>query len=335
VLQAFWRDFSAKVDETKELRISEVIDTINEVLGPHLFPEREDGGDPRACQACEGGRLSLKTGKFGAFIGCSNYPECKYTRPLGGDAAEGGADRLLGHDDDGQPVHLKLGRFGPYVQLGDATEDNPKPKRASVPKGTPMDAIDLPKALDLLALPRTVGAHPEDGEPIEAGIGRFGPYVKHGKTYANVPKDEDVLTIGMNRAVDLIAQKRARGPGRGAAAPLRVLGDHPDGGPVEVHAGRYGPYVKWAKVNATLPKETTAEEVTLDAALEIIAEKAAKSGKKPPAKKATAKKATGKKPAAKKAAAGKPAAKKAASGKAATKKSAAKNAAATADADEG
>ncbi|MFN3613972.1 MAG: type I DNA topoisomerase [Rubrimonas sp.] len=305
LLRDFWRDFSAAVDETRELRISEVIERINEALGPHLFPDPGDGTDPRLCRACNAGRLSLKTGKFGAFIGCSNYPECRYTRPLGGadEGAEGGADRLLGHDDDGAPVHLKLGRFGPYVQLGDATEDNPKPKRASVPRGMPLDAVDLAKALDMLALPRILGPHPDDGEPIEAGVGRFGPYVKHAKTYANIPRDEDVLTIGMNRAVDLIAQKRAGGAGRAAAKALRSLGEHPEGGAVEVFEGRYGPYVKWGRTNATLPKDMSAEAVTLDAAIAVLAEKAAgakgrggarAAAKKSPAKAAVAKSAAGK-----------------------------------------
>ncbi len=314
LLRDFWRDFSGAVEETRELRISEVIDKINEALGPHLFPDPGDGTDPRLCKACNAGRLSLKTGKFGAFIGCSNYPDCRYTRPLGGgeESAEGGADRLLGHDDVGQPVALKLGRFGPYVQLGEPTEEAPKPKRASVPKGVPLDTVDLAMALDMLALPRVVGAHPEDGEPIEAGVGRFGPYVKHGKTFANIPKDEDVLTIGMNRAVDLIAAKRAGGPRRGAgAAALRVLGEHPDGGPVELFEGRYGPYVKWAKVNATLPKDLPAEAATLENALALIAEKApAKSARKAAPKRAAAKAATAKKAPAKKAGPKKPTPKK-------------------------
>ncbi len=293
LLRRFWDDFSAAVGETKELRISEVIERINEALGPHLFPDLGDGVDPRACRACEGGRLSLKTGKFGAFIGCSNYPECRFTRPLGGaeEGAEGGADRVLGHDDAGTPVHLKIGRFGPYVQLGEPGEDNPKPKRASVPKGAPLDALDLAKALDLLALPRLIGPHPEDGEPIEAGIGRFGPYVKCGKTYASVPKDEDVLTIGMNRAVDLIAAKRAGFARRGGATALRSLGEHPDGGAVEVFEGRYGPYVKWGKVNATLPKELAPDAVTLAEALPVLAAKAPakKTAKAKPAKTKAAK----------------------------------------------
>ncbi|SDZ95445.1 type I DNA topoisomerase [Rubrimonas cliftonensis] len=325
LLREFWGDFSSAVDETKELRISEVLDRIDAALGPHLFPDRGDGVDPRQCRLCGAGRLSLKTGKFGAFIGCSNYPECKYTRPLGASEAEAeAADRLLGHSEDGLPVTLKVGRFGPYVQMGEPEEGGAKPKRASVPKGMPLDAVDLARALDWLALPRLIGAHPEDGEPIEAGIGRFGPYVKHGKTYANLPKDEDVLTIGMNRAVDLIEQKRARGPGRGAAAaPLRVLGEHPDGGPVELHAGRYGPYVKWGKVNATLPKEVEAEAATLEMALPLIAEKA-------PKKKAPAKKAAAKSPAkaAAKAAVGKTAKKKAPAAKATAGKAPAARAAA-------
>ncbi len=293
LLRAFWRDFSAAVEETKDLRISEVLEKIDEALAPHLFPPRGDGGDPRLCPTCQAGRLSLKTGKFGAFIGCSNYPECRFTRPLGASDAEAAqGDKLLGHDDDGRPVTLRVGRFGPYVQLGEQEEGGEKPKRASIPKGVPTDSIDLPKALDLLALPRSVGFHPDDGEPIEAGIGRFGPYVKHGKTYASIPKGEDVLTIGMNRAVDLIAQKRAGGGRPAAAKPERVLGEHPDGGEIGVYKGRYGPYVKWAKINATLPKEATPESVTLEQALELIAAK--KPKRKAPAKKAGAKKSAAK-----------------------------------------
>jgi DNA topoisomerase-1 len=278
LLKRFWEEFSAAVAGTSELRISEVIDRIDDALGPHLFPERGDGGDPRRCASCGTGRLGLKTGKFGAFIGCSNYPECKFTRPLGGEqdgpADAAGDGRLLGHDADGKPVTLRLGRFGPYVQLGEG-EGADKPKRSSIPKGMPADDLTLERALSLLALPRLIGPHPDDGEPVEAGVGRFGPYVKHGKTYANLKDAEDVLTIGMNRAVDLLAAKRAGGPRRGqGAAALRVLGEHPDGGPVELHAGRYGPYVKWGKVNATLPKDLGPDAVTLEAALALIAAKA-------------------------------------------------------------
>ena len=297
LLRRFWRDFSGAVDETKDLRISEVLEKIDEVLAPHLFPPKGDGGDPRVCPTCGAGRLSLKTGKFGAFIGCSNYPECRYTRPLGAseEEAEAGGDKLLGHDPNGVPVTLRSGRFGPYVQLGEQEEDGPKPKRASIPRGVDKEAVDLARALDLLALPRTVGVHPEDGEPVEAGIGRFGPYVRCGKTYASIPKDEDVLTIGMNRAVDLIAQKRAGGGRGAAAAPLKTLGAHPEGGEITVHKGRYGPYVKWGKVNATLPKDVDPEAATLDQAVALLAQKA--PAKKSKSAKEGAKAAGAKKPA--------------------------------------
>jgi len=305
VLNRFWRDFSAAIAETSELRITEVLEKINEFLEPHLFPPREDGSDPRLCRACGKGRLSLRTSRAGgAFIGCSNYPECRYTRPLSGEVEEGDIaspdGKLLGHDPDGQPVTLRSGRFGPYVQLGDATEENPKPKRASIPKGMAVEDVDLQKALDLLSLPRLIGEHPEGG-PVEAAIGRYGPYVMHTTTgedgkpkklYANLKDPAEVLTIGMNRAVELLAQKAARGNGRGAAAkPLKELGEHPtEGGPVNVMAGRYGPYVKWGKINATLPRDVEPESVTMDMALDLITAKAATKGKKrkAPAKKKTA-----------------------------------------------
>jgi DNA topoisomerase-1 len=291
VLERFWKDFSAAVAETSELRITEVLEKINEVLEPHLFPPNAEGTDPRLCPNCGAGRLSMRTARSGgAFIGCSNYPECRYTRPFGPPGVEGdgtadglGPDgKMLGVDPDtSQPVHLKTGRFGPYVQLGDVTEEVKKPPRASLPKGWEVPDIDLEKALTLLSLPRKVGDHPEDGEPVEAGIGRYGPYVKHGRIYANLPEVEEVFTVGMNRAVELIAAKAAGRAGRGAAAePLKELGEHPgEGGPVNVMNGRYGPYVKWAKVNATLPKDLDPQDVTLERAVELIAEKQAKGGK--------------------------------------------------------
>ncbi|MGF1550960.1 MAG: type I DNA topoisomerase [Paracoccaceae bacterium] len=288
VLDRFWRDFTAALEETSDLRISEVLETINEALGPHLFPDRGDGTDPRLCPHCGKGRLSIKTSSKtkSAFIGCENYPECRYTRPFGvpGDDAELGAPegKLLGHHpDDGEPISLRSGRYGPYVQKGEQAEGGPKPRRSSVSKGKPVDDVTLADALDWLSLPREVGRHPDDGEPIEAGIGRFGPYVRHLKTFANLPKGEDPRTVGMNRAVDLIAQKRERGNQRAAAQkPLRELGEHPDGGAVAILDGRYGPYVNWGKVNVTL-SDTPVEDVTLDQALEWIAEKApAKKGAK-------------------------------------------------------
>ena len=285
VLARFWRDFTAAIAETADLRISEVLEKIDEFLAPHLYPPRADGSDPRICPTCGEGRLNLKTARSGgAFIGCSNYPNCRYTRPLSapnGEEAVTPDGKPLGEDADGNPITVRAGRFGPYVQRGEATDDQPKPDRASLPKGWAADSLTLERALMLLDLPRPIGPHPDDGALVEAGIGRYGPYVKHNSTYANLPEVEEVFTIGMNRAVEVLAQKAARG-GRGtgaAVAPLRELGAHPDGGPVQVMAGRYGPYVKWEKVNATLPKELTPEAVTLEEALALIAEKAAKGGK--------------------------------------------------------
>ncbi len=271
VLDRFWKDFSTAVEGTADLRIGEVLEKINEVLAPHLFPDPGDGSDPRRCPSCGTGRLALKTARSGgAFIGCSRYPECRYTRPLGGEAAGGnGAEgRELGQHD-GQPVTLRTGRFGSYVQLGEQVEGSTeKPKRSSIPKG--MD-LDLERAVALLALPREIGPHPDDGQPLEAGIGRYGPYVKHGKTFASLTKGDDVLSVGMNRAVELIAQKARRGAGRGATQkPLRALGEHPEGGAVNLIDGRYGPYVKWDKINATLPKGTDKEALTLEAALDLV-----------------------------------------------------------------
>ncbi|MEO1539091.1 MAG: type I DNA topoisomerase [Pseudomonadota bacterium] len=323
LLERFWKDFSAALDETADLRITEVLEKINEVLEPHLFPAKEDGSDPRLCPNCGAGRLSMRTARSGgAFIGCSNYPECRYTRPLAGEVEGGdvaGPDgKMLGSDPEtGMPVTLRAGRFGPYVQLGDVTEETPKPKRSSVPKGMELEAVDLAKALDMLRLPRYVGEHPEGG-PIETNIGRFGPYVMHTapaegkekpkKIYANLADPDEVLTLGLNRAVTLIEEKKAN-PGRRAAAaePLKTLGDHPDGGPVAVMKGRYGPYVKWEKINATIPKDMPPEDVTMDLALELIEAKAGAkkkptkkaAAKKPAAKKTTAKKTTAKKPASK------------------------------------
>ncbi|MBW7922123.1 MAG: type I DNA topoisomerase [Rubellimicrobium sp.] len=304
LLARFWRDFSAALADTADLRIGEVLDKINEVLAPHLFPPNPEGTDPRLCPHCGTGRLSLRTSRAGgAFIGCSNYPECRYTRPFGppgGDDGQAtGLDGKLLGQDAGDDITLRNGRFGPYVQRGEPTGDQPKPPRASLPKGWAPESIDLERALMLLALPRDVGPHPDDGEMIQAGIGRYGPYVKHGPKYANLPEVEEVFTIGMNRAVEVLAQKVTRG--RATAEPLRSLGEH-EGGAVTVMPGRYGPYVKWGKVNATIPKEMTPEAITFDEAVALIDARAAKGGtkKKVAAKKAPAKKAAAKKPAAKK-----------------------------------
>ncbi|MBA4788556.1 MAG: type I DNA topoisomerase [Rhizobiales bacterium] len=321
VLRDFWNDFHLAVDATKELRVSQVLDALDEMLTAHIFPPAEDGSNPRACPTCGTGRLSLKMGKFGAFIGCSNYPECRYTRPLSGDAApEGDGVRKLGADPEtGLEVTLRDGRFGAYLQLGDA-ENGEKPKRSSLPKGLAPADVDLATALALLSLPRPIGNHPEDGQPILAGIGRFGPYIQHGKVYANLDKGDDVLTVGLNRAVVLLAEKQAKG-GRGAASAGRSLGDHPSGGAITVRAGRFGPYVNHGKVNATLPKSVDPETLTLEQAVAIVDAKAATmpaaKGKAKTTKKAAADGEAA--PAAKKAPAKKPAAKKAAPKKAAPK----------------
>ena len=319
VLRDFWQDFTKQTDEIKDLRVSEVLDALNELLADHIFPPKADGSDPRRCPNCGTGQLSLKLGKFGAFIGCSNYPECRYTMQLS-DAATGAAegvpsDGVLGTDEEsGQPVYLKSGRFGPYVQLGDSET----PKRSSLPKGWSPDSLTLERALELLALPRAVGLHPETGKPISAGIGRYGPFILHEGTYANLPDVEEVFTVGLNRAVDLLAQKAAGGGrfGRNKTPIAAIKTFEHANGAISVRDGRYGPYVNQGKVNATLPRTVKPDEVTLEQALELIAERAGKAGGKRPARKAAAKapakKAAAKKAPAKKAAAKKPAAKKAA-----------------------
>ena len=285
VLRDFWRDFIGAVDSIKDVRVREVLDVLDAMLAPHLFPASSDGTDPRKCPTCDNGQLSLKLGKFGAFIGCSNYPECRFTRQLAANGANGAdANKVFGKDPEtGLDVALKSGRFGPYLQLGEGSKDE-KPKRAGIPKGWALEDIDLAKALQLLSLPREVGKNPEDGEPILAGIGRFGPYVQHGKTYANLDSNEDVLTIGLNRAVTLIAEKRAN-PGKGrrfGADPGRALGDHPQrGGPILVKKGRYGPYVTNNGINATIPDNIVPDEITLDAAIGLIEARAEKTGAKP------------------------------------------------------
>lgn len=293
VLKDFWRDFIAAVDDTKELRITEVLDTLNDVLGHHVFPDKGDGSDPRLCPTCGAGQLSIKTGRFGAFIGCSNYPECKFTRPMAGDSAQdaAGGDKELGTDPEtGMAVTLKSGRFGPYIQLGEKTEENEKPKRSGIPKGMDKGDVDFDYALKLLSLPREVGLHPESGKMITAGLGRYGPFVLHDGKYANLDSIEEVFDVGINRAVDAIAQKAQRGGGRNQAKVLKDLGKHPDDdGPVQVLDGRYGAYIKHAKINATLPKSINLDDLTLERAVELVAEKAAKSGKKKPKAKSKAK----------------------------------------------
>ncbi|MGV3551870.1 type I DNA topoisomerase [Rhizobium sp.] len=297
VLRDFWTQFFAAIEDTKELRVSDVLDALNEALAPLAFPKKEDGSDPRACPNCGTGKLSLKLGRAsGAFIGCSNYPECRYTRPFGAEAANGDGTALsetvaLGADPmTSEEITLRNGRFGPYVQRGDGKDA----KRSSLPKGWAPASIDHEKALALLNLPRDVGQHPETSKMISAGIGRYGPFLLHDGKYANLESVEDVFSIGLNRAVSVIADKAAKGPsGRGSTpAALKELGDHPDGGKITVRDGRYGPYVNWEKVNATIPRGKDPQSVTMEEALALIAERAAKAPaaktKKAPAKKAAA-----------------------------------------------
>ncbi|MFN7388205.1 type I DNA topoisomerase [Brevundimonas sp.] len=307
--KALLRDFWSKLKPATAtvLERQSVIDELDTAIGPFLFPDKGDGSDPRLCPLCKSGRLHLKASfkMKSSFIGCSNYPECRYTRGFGaGENAgeETGGDRDLGIDPEtGQPVALKIGRFGPYVETPVPGED--KPKRSSLPKGWSPATLTLEQAVRLLSLPRAVGVHPEDNQPITAGLGRYGPFILHAGTYANVADIDEVFEIGLNRAVVLLAEKRAGGfKGRGAStAPLKDLGAHPEtGDPVHVMAGRFGPYVKSGKVNATIPKGTAPEDMTLEIAVPLLAARAAAApakGKKAPAKKPGA----AKKPAAKKA----------------------------------
>jgi DNA topoisomerase I len=289
VLEDFWRDFSAAVTGTKDLSITQVIDALDEELGPHFFPPLADGRDPRLCPGCNAGRLSLKLGKFGAFIGCSNYPECRYTRPLaiengnGENGSEPVGPRELGADPTTSlPVSVRKGPYGYYVQLGQGDEAE-KPKRVSLPKGFSPAELTLEQALKLLSLPRQVGTHPADGKMIVAAIGRFGPYIKHGDEFRSLRGDDDVLTIGINRAVTLLAEPK-KGGGRRTPTPLRVLGNHPaDGAPINLFSGRYGPYVSHGGVNATLPRDIEPETVTLEQAIELLGARS-KSGSKSKAK---------------------------------------------------
>ncbi len=273
LLADFWKSFSAAIGETKDLKISQVIDALDEVIGPHIFPAEADGRDPRACPTCGNGRLNLKLGRFGAFVGCSNYPECRYTRQLGQKNGEGaGEPKVLGpFPDTGEDVSLRSGRFGPYVQLGDGE----KPKRVGLPKGTDIAHVDLDSAVKLLSLPRDVGKHPESGAPITANFGRYGPYVAHDGQYASLESPEDVFTIGLNHAVTVLAEKKARGGRRGPEA-LKELGNDTAGTAIKLMKGRYGPYVTDGTTNATVPNGTDPSSVTLEQALTLIAERAAK-----------------------------------------------------------
>ncbi|KHA63296.1 MULTISPECIES: type I DNA topoisomerase [unclassified Sphingomonas] len=304
VLDAFWRDFKPRTSEVMEQQPSAITAELDTFLAPYLFPAKADGGDPRLCPNCGEGQLALRGGKFGAFIACSNYPECKYTRRFaqpGGDAETDAGPSTLGtHPDTGQPIERKSGRFGPYLQIGEG-EDR---KMASIPKD--IGELNLEWAVKLLSLPRTVGNHPETGEPIIATIGKFGPYLKHQGKYARLTTTADVFETGMNAAVVKLAEAAAGGgrTARGAQAPLKVLGNHPrTEAEIKLMEGRYGPYVTDGTTNATLPKSIEKDQLTLEEAASLIDARAAAAPatkkKKAPAKKPAAKKAPAKAAAAK------------------------------------
>jgi DNA topoisomerase-1 len=307
VLADFWRDFIAAIDGTKDLTRTAVIDALDNLLEPHLFPVTAENATPRKCPACADGRIGMKFGKFGAFVGCSKYPECRYTRPLGApEPAEGqvlDGPKDLGLDPKtGLKITLRIGPYGPYVQLGGeevapappaaaAEEVGPdgkkkrkkkvvkdKPKRASLPKGTDINTVDLERALKLLSLPREVGGEPTTGEMIYAGIGRFGPYLKIGSRYQSLPKDDDVLEIGLNRAVVVLAEGAERAAKRGAG-PAKNIGNHPeDGKAITLKSGRFGAYVQHGQIRATLPKDVDASTLSVDSAVALLLAKAAKGG---------------------------------------------------------
>ena len=282
LMRSFWDEFSKAIAQTKDLKISDVVNALDEDLGPHFFPPREDGTDPRVCAACGTGRLGLKLGRYGSFIGCSNYPECQFTRRLAIDGGEGEGEvlkdgmRALGQNPETkEDITVRRGPYGLYVQQGepDPADKKAKPRRTSLPKGMEGESITLEQALGLLSLPRLVGLHPETKQPIQVGLGRFGPYVKMGSIFGSLDRDDDLLSVGLNRAVDVIARKMAS---------VRVVGQHPkDKEDVQVKKGRFGPYLQHGLTVANLPKAMTMEEITLDEAVALLAEKGKQLKPKP------------------------------------------------------
>ncbi len=297
LMHAFWDEFSKAIEQTRELKITDVVNALDLELGEHFFPAKADGSDPRLCPACTKGRLGLKLGRYGSFIGCSNYPECQFTRRLAMEGGEGDAEvlkegmRTLGqHPETNEDITIRRGPYGLYAQQGepDPADKKAKPRRTSLPKGMEGDSITLEQALGLLSLPRVVGLHPETKLPLSVGLGRFGPYVKMGSIFGSLDKDDDLLSIGLNRAVDVIARKMAS---------VRVIGQHPkDGADIQVRKGRFGPYVQHGQTVANLPKSVSMDEIALAEALTLLAEKGKvlkpmRGGKKGAAKKAAAPKA--------------------------------------------
>ncbi len=289
VLNDFWADFTDAINNTKELRIRDVLDSLNDILADHIFDKNSDNS--RKCPKCSEGSLSLKVGKFGAFVGCSEYPECKFTRAIANtDENDNQNDewpKEIGKDPtDSRVISIRKGPYGFYIQKGDSEEEE-KPKRVGIPKNEDPNLIEIEKAIQYLSLPREVGKHPETSKKISAAIGRFGPFIRHDGDYRSLPKDEDVLSIGLNRAVSILAEpKKRRGP-----EVLKNLGNHPnEEGQINVFDGRYGPYINHGKTNATIPSSIEPLEITIEQALELLDKKAKQNEKKKPVKKKAAKK---------------------------------------------
>ena len=276
ILAKFWKEFYPTIEAAKDLRISEVLDKINEILTPHIFPNNDGKKDPRLCHSCNEGILSIRTSRSGsAFIGCSNYPECKFVRPFAvitdESINEKSTEGAIGFDDKGIEIFLKSGRFGPYVQLGNSSEQNPKPKRTSIPKNFEISKITVEIARKLLDLPKVLGNHPSDNEPIHSAIGPYGPYLKHNSVYANIKDLEDFLSIGMNRAVELLSENQKKNSNsKKASSVLKIIGVHPEGGDIQLMNGRFGPYIKYKKSNISIKNKDNLEDINLDVALELI-----------------------------------------------------------------
>ena len=276
ILAKFWKEFYPTIEAAKDLRISEVLNKINEILTPHIFPNSDGKKDPRLCHSCNKGILSIRTSRSGsAFIGCSNYPECKFVRPFAvitdESINEKSTEGAIGLDDRGIEIFLKSGRFGPYVQLGNSSEQNPKPKRTSIPKNFETSKITIEIARKLLDLPKVLGNHPSDNEPIHSAIGPYGPYLKHNSVYANIKDLEDFLSIGMNRAVELLSENEKKNSNsKKASSVLKIIGVHPEGGDIQLMNGRFGPYIKYKKSNISIKNKDNLEDINLDVALELI-----------------------------------------------------------------
>ena len=276
ILTKFWTEFFPTIEAANDLRISEVLERINDILTPHIFPNTEGKEDPRLCQNCNNGKLSIRTSRSGsAFIGCSNYPTCKFVRPFGvistDSLNEKTSEDSIGTNDNGEEIFLKSGRFGPYVQLGNSSEKNPKPKRTSIPKNFEPSRITIEIAKKLLDLPKVLGEHPDDKKPIHSAIGPYGPYLKHNNIYANIKDLEEFLSIGMNRAVELLSENSKKNSNNKRAASLiKTIGDHPEGGEVQLMNGRFGPYIKYKKNNISVKNKDKLDEIDLKTALELL-----------------------------------------------------------------